>query len=186
MVCIANYKQCGNVEQVVEIWDLFLVDKWKVIFRIALAIMKSKRQKIYKVAPDNIQSYLRKIHRSPDFNMSKLIADSATIEISNRLLQSLREKVESGAQIKKIHLRFDARKGKRVWEFEEEKTGNTTPLVKGRNKSTTRNLQNNRSQSKSSPNIFFSFFDLLKSQFDFSQKEVESVPQPLIQQKGAM
>src|SRR5688572_5303463 len=89
------------------------------MYKIALAIMKSKRQKIYKVPPESLMAYLIQIHKKSDFDDDKLIATTSEIELSNRLLRDLKDKLTSGADIKKVRLRFDIKKGKRFWEFQE-------------------------------------------------------------------
>lgn len=146
-----------------------MIDGWKVIFKIALAIMKSKRQKIYKVPPEKLMAFLRQIHKSSDFDVDKLISNTAEIEISNRLLNDLKEKICSGAVLKKIRLRFDIKKGKRFWDFQEAATPKTTSQRKDGNNATTKSNQSPE-DAKNKGGLFSAFIGAIKSQFDFSSK----------------
>lgn len=126
--------------------------------------MKSKRQQIYKVSPDEIPNFLRQIHKKSDFDFNKLIADTAEIELSNRLLNDLKKKISSGAKIRKIHLRFDLKKGKRYWEFEEG-AGLYSKSPKMKKKNTTLDIETQ--DSKNDSGIFTSFLNVIKSQLPF-------------------
>ena len=130
--------------------------------------MKSKRQQIYKVSPDEIPNFLRQIHKKSDFDFNKLISDTSEIELSNRLLNELRSKIKTGANFKRIHLRFDLKKGKRFWEFEgsNETANKSSPEFKKKKA----NLTIETKDSKSDSGIFSSFLNVIKTQLHLGSK----------------
>lgn len=74
-----------------KVWDTFLVDKWKAIFKFSLCILKDLYPQIIKMDLNAISVFFREKSRTLHKNFQKLYKYSLEFKVTNKELKVLRE-----------------------------------------------------------------------------------------------
>eukprot|EP00743_Colponemidia_sp_Colp-15_P007163 GILK01007732.1.p1 GENE.GILK01007732.1~~GILK01007732.1.p1 ORF type:complete len:254 (-),score=33.46 GILK01007732.1:90-851(-) len=71
------------------IWDIFLAEGIKIIFRVALALLQLKKDELVGAAFEDIMNVLGNLHESIDEN--RLIATAISIKVTPKMLEALED-----------------------------------------------------------------------------------------------
>ncbi|KAL4508330.1 hypothetical protein ABPG72_003634 [Tetrahymena utriculariae] len=84
---------------ILKIWNLFLIKGWKVLIRIALALLKLFENNIKSEPVDNLSDYIRNFaeQNQKSVNDQELIKIAFQLKVTNRLLLSLQNIYEQHA-----------------------------------------------------------------------------------------
>ncbi|KAL4457024.1 hypothetical protein ABPG74_014662 [Tetrahymena malaccensis] len=84
---------------ILKIWNLFLIKGWKVLIRIALALLKLFEKNIKSEHADNLSDYIRNFaeQNQKAVNDQELIKIAFSLKVTNRLLLSLQNIYEQHA-----------------------------------------------------------------------------------------
>jgi hypothetical protein len=181
------FSYCWNHNLVTKIWDLFLKDSWKTIYKLSLAILKVYKEKIFHMEPDKILDLLKNFAKYHDFDESKLFVAFSEIKLSNRQIREIHKSIETGKTIKRIHLFYDAKAGKKNWRYEYDNTSDNhnnpfvTPMLHPESKehAAYSQLRRSRNTAKSSPNLLATFIQKIRKTFNPDAKQEIEMPSVL-------
>ena len=91
-------KEEKNIETVMKIFDLFIFNSWKALFKIGISLIKFNSEKIFSFQYEILVHYLNNDIIHSDFfkqeNLGELYNVFANFKISNNLLNNLNEEYE--------------------------------------------------------------------------------------------
>ena len=87
------YTRDFHFDFVVRVWDIFLQQGWKIIFRVALALLKQSESVLLKMDMEEIMYYLRDLPSTID--AEKTLKMAHRIKFKTKELDSLREEFEN-------------------------------------------------------------------------------------------
>jgi len=76
-------------EMSARIWDWFLADGWKVLHRVALAVLKTSEQTLMEFEFEGMIQYLKLFPDQGVFQPDQLLATARSFKVTNRLLHRL-------------------------------------------------------------------------------------------------
>jgi hypothetical protein len=73
------------------IWDIFVFERnWKVIFRVALALLEASEELLLQFDPTQVMDFLRKFPGCEDLlDCERLIPNALDIKVTNKMLALL-------------------------------------------------------------------------------------------------
>ncbi|KAG9416610.1 Rab GTPase-activating protein 1 [Aphanomyces cochlioides] len=74
---------------VTRVWDIFLHEGWKIVFRVAVALLKVNERKLATLKFEKIMEFFRDM--PPSVDTDEVVATAVNIPMTNRQLQALRE-----------------------------------------------------------------------------------------------
>ena len=75
------------VSRVLRVWDLFLVEGWKVMFRVSLALLLMEEESLLQMEMEELMTRLKTLHEDKD--VVSLLALACSLKITNRELDLL-------------------------------------------------------------------------------------------------
>jgi hypothetical protein len=78
-------------ETLAVVWDIFLIDKWKAIFKFSLAFLKELYPVLIRMDLNNLSKYFRENSRNLHKNISIVLENYKKFKITNNSLEDLRE-----------------------------------------------------------------------------------------------
>jgi len=79
------------LETLLHVWDCFMVQGWKVVFKIGIAILREQKPDLMAFELDDVSKFFRDNTRNCHFNSRKLLAEASTIKIHNTELKKVEE-----------------------------------------------------------------------------------------------
>jgi len=91
-------------ETLSKVWDVFLVDKWKAIFKFSLAFLQELNESLIKMDLNTISLFFRENSRKIHFDYKSVLMRYTYFKITNKELDFLRdnfmiEQVEKKLQV---------------------------------------------------------------------------------------
>lgn len=80
-----------SFEILAKIWDIFLIDKWKAIFKFCIVFLSEIYDVIITMDLNTLSKYFRENSKRLHTNINKLLDKYSKFKITNRELQELRE-----------------------------------------------------------------------------------------------
>ena len=91
-------KEENNIETVIKIFDLYIFNSWKALFKIGISLIKYNSKKIFSLQNENLIHYLNNDIIHSEFfkreNKGELYKAFQNFKISNNLLNNLNEEYE--------------------------------------------------------------------------------------------
>ncbi|CAK4115816.1 unnamed protein product [Aphanomyces euteiches] len=78
---------------VTRVWDIFLHEGWKIVFRVTVALLKVNERKLMTLKFEKIMEFFRDM--PPSVDTDEVVATAVNIPMTNRQLQALRENYQS-------------------------------------------------------------------------------------------
>jgi hypothetical protein len=75
-----------------QVWDIFLIDKWKAIFKFSLAFLYELYDDLIKMDMNLLSNYFRENSRKIHKNIKVVLYNFKKFKITNKHLEELREK----------------------------------------------------------------------------------------------
>ena len=73
------------------VWDIFLIDKWKAIFKFSLAFLQELNDQLMKMDLNTISMFFRENSRKLHMDSKSVLKRYANFTIMNKELDNLRE-----------------------------------------------------------------------------------------------
>lgn len=73
------------------VWDIFLIDKWKAIFKFSLALLEELHDSLIEMDLNTISIFFRENSRKLHFDYKTVLKRYSNYKITNRELDYLRE-----------------------------------------------------------------------------------------------
>eukprot|EP01064_Diplonema_japonicum_P014751 TRINITY_DN2244_c0_g2_i1.p1 TRINITY_DN2244_c0_g2~~TRINITY_DN2244_c0_g2_i1.p1 ORF type:complete len:342 (+),score=37.38 TRINITY_DN2244_c0_g2_i1:89-1114(+) len=77
------------------VWDIFLLEGWKLVFRVAMSLLLSAETELLELKMEGILPKLKTLHENKD--PSVLIAEACKIKITNRELRLLAKRIRENS-----------------------------------------------------------------------------------------
>lgn len=79
------------LDTLLPVWDCFMVQGWKAVFKVGIAILREQRPMLINADLDEVSTFLRANQRVKRFNTRKLLAEASSIKIHSNELAKVEE-----------------------------------------------------------------------------------------------
>ena len=101
-----------NFNILYDVWDLFIIDKWKAIFKISLILINLMKEDFLNLTMNNLQNFFKENEfKKNDFEFDDIVDGYDEYKITNSKLKELKEDYKSiASDIKEIKKMLDSYK----------------------------------------------------------------------------
>lgn len=117
---LAIFSSCLNMEVLAKVWDVFIMDKWKAIFKFSLALLTIMNSALLKMDIVGVSNYFRANTNSNTISFKDLAQYYYLYKITNKEIDQLRDNFfidQVQDKLNNPHCRWDTDQNEFVHQF---------------------------------------------------------------------